>query len=306
MLFGDKSKPTLTQANPQGDWVKDGSDQDFMQDVIEPSKEVPVLVDFWAPWCGPCRQLGPIIEKAVLGAQGKIKLVKINIDEHPGIAGQLRVQSIPAVFAFQNGQPVDGFMGALPESQIKDFINRLTGEQDQEAIEALIARADEALLQGDLGGAAQDYATVLQADPENPLAFVGMVKVNLANGDHDQAQQILDSATEAQKKHPAVISLLAALSLKDEVADAPDLASAQSAVDDDPNSASHHYDLAGAYIAAGDLAKASDHLLTSISLDREWEGGKARLLLLKVFDAAGPSSEIAKQGRRKLSSLLFS
>ncbi|PWE18142.1 thioredoxin [Marinicauda salina] len=289
-----------------GDIVKDGTDQSFMQDVVEPSRQVPVLVDFWAPWCGPCRQLGPVIEKTVREAGGAVRLVKVNIDENPGVAGQLRIQSIPAVIAFQDGQPVDGFMGALPESQIKDFIKRLSGDKDEAAIEELIARADAALAAGDPGGAAQDYAAALQMDKESVAAIAGLARVHLAGGDADQARALLDSVPENKKSDPAIAGVRAAMELSGETEGAGDAAELARRAEQSPGDPEAHYELARARIAAGDLAGGADALLDSIGADREWNDEAARKLLLRVFDAAGPGSEVAKEGRRRLSSLLFS
>lgn len=299
-----QAAPGLNSATP-GDLVKDGGDASFMTDVIEPSREVPVLVDFWAPWCGPCRQLGPTIERAVLAAEGAVKLVKINIDENPGVAGQLRIQSIPAVIAFKDGQPQDGFMGALPESQIKEFIARLTGTVDAGEIEALIERANQALAAGDPGGAAQDFATALQMDGENDQAIAGLARVHLAAGDAAQAKAILDSAPEAKKTAPAIAAVRASMELAGEVDGAPDLASSQTTVGQRPTDPAAHFDHARSLLASGDMGAAVDALLESISLDKDWSEGAARQLLLRVFEAAGPDAELVKAGRRRLSSMLF-
>ena len=291
---------------PSGDdLVRDGTDQTFMDDVIEPSREVPVLVDFWAPWCGPCRQLGPTIERAVTKAGGKVKLVKVNIDENPGIAGQLRIQSIPAVIAFKDGQPVDGFMGALPESQVNDFINRMTGEVSEEEVTALVERAQNALDQGDFGGAAQDFATALQMDKDNADAIAGMARVYLASGDPVQAKAMLDNVPDTLKSAPAIAAVRASMELAGEAEDAPDMDAAEAAVQSNP-SAQTWFELGRARLGAGDMDGAADALLESIQLDREYDEAAARQLLLRVFESAGAGSELAKNGRRRLSSILFS
>jgi putative thioredoxin len=303
---GQPQAPGDLNSGSHGGLVKDGTDQSFVEDVIEPSKEVPVLVDFWAPWCGPCRQLGPAIERAVHAADGAVKLVKINIDENPGIAGQLRIQSIPAVIAFKDGQPLDGFMGALPESQINEFIKRISGQVSGEEIEALIERAENALGTGDLGGAAQDFATALQMDPERPEAIAGLARIHLAGGDAAQAKAILDSAPEAKKSHPAIAAVRASMELAGEVEGARDLAEAEAQAAKIKSDPAIQFELARARLASGDMGGASEALIASIDVDKDWNDAAARQLLLRVFDAAGPDSEIAKTGRRQLSSILFS
>ncbi|MGP1275868.1 MAG: thioredoxin [Caulobacterales bacterium] len=287
--------------------VKDSTDGSFMADVVEVSKSVPVLVDFWAPWCGPCRQLGPVIEKAVNAAGGKVKLVKINIDENPQVAGQLRIQSIPAVLAFVNGQPVDGFMGALPESQVNDFIRRVSGETDTAALEDTLERAEAALADGDAGGAAQDFAAVLQADPKNARAIAGLARVYLSQGDREGAGEILAQVPPALAADPAIAGVRAAMELASEGEDAGDPADAWRALEAaGGRGASERYTLARALIGAGDLEGAASQLLDSIAEDREWNEGAARQLLLRVFDAAGQGSDLTKAGRKRLSSILFS
>ena len=308
-ILGANGQPQTSPAStaaPGGDLIREGSDASFGQDVIEPSRTVPVLVDFWGPWCGPCRQLTPIIEKCVRAAQGAVKLVKVNIDENPGIAGQLRIQSIPAVIAFKDGQPLDGFMGALPESQVTEFIKRISGQSSGEDIEALITRAEEALAQGDAGGAAQDYANALQMDRENPEAIAGLARVYLLGGDADQARDILESAPEPKKSHPAIAAVRASMELAGEVEGAPGLDQAESRAAKAGADASALFDLGRARLAAGDMGGAATALLDAIAVDREWNEGAARKLLLRIFDAAGPQAELAKAGRRRLSSILFS
>jgi len=294
-----------SDAAPANDLIKDGTDQSFMTDVIEPSQSVPVLVDFWAPWCGPCRQLGPVIERAVQNAGGAVKLVKVNIDENPGVAGQLRIQSIPAVIAFKDGQPADGFMGALPESQVNDFIARMTDEVSEEEIGALVTRAQDALYGGDLGGAAQDFATALQMDQENVDAIAGLARVHMASGDPEQAKAILDAAPEPKKTAAPILAVRASLDLASDAAGAPDLNTAQAAAEANAN-AGTLFDLARARLAVGDMDGAVDALLASIGQDKDFNDAAARQLLLRVFDAAGADSELAKTGRRRLSTMLFS
>jgi putative thioredoxin len=294
-----------TTSKPAGGLIKDATDASFMVDVVEASREQPVIVDFWAPWCGPCKQLGPALERVVAAAKGAVKLVKIDIDKNPAFAGQLRVQSIPAVFAFVDGQPVDGFMGAVPESQLKTFVERLVkaGGAPDDGIEDALAMAKESLELGDLGGAAQAYAQVLQHEPENVKALGGLARVYLAGGETDRAREILEMAP-ADAKDPDLDSVRAALAL---AADAPaDVREFQERLTRDPADHAARFELAKALGAHGRLEEAMDHLLTIIEADREWNEQAARKQLLVVFEAAGQMSELAKQGRRRLSAILFS
>jgi putative thioredoxin len=286
------------------DLIKEGSDAGFMADVIAASKEQPVLVDFWATWCGPCRTLTPMLEKAVRAAGGAVKLVKIDVDKNPAYAGQLRVQSIPTVYAFVNGQPVDGFQGAVPESQLKAFIEKLTGgESANSDVEQLLSLGEESLSLNDLGGAAQAFAQVLTLEPDNEAAIAGMARVYLADGDVEQARQTIAMAP-ADAKNAQVQSVRAQLAL---AASAPSGPAAELEAQVAANPADHQarYDLSLAQASAGDLKGAVDSLLAIVAADREWNDQAARKQLLVVFDAAGGSSDIARDGRRRLSSLLF-
>lgn len=288
------------------DPIKDGSDQGFMADVIEPSRETPVIVDFWAPWCGPCRTLQPALEKAVLAAKGKVRLVKINIDENPGVAGQLGVRSIPAVYAFDKGRPVDGFMGAIPDSQIKMFVDKLAGADMSAALDEFFAQANESLTLNDFGGAAQGFAQVLQLDPENVKALAGMARVYASTGEPEQAREILAMIPEDKAKDPAVAGVRAMLDLAGNSADDSETGALLQKVKASPADHQARFDLANALAAKGDLEGAVDHLLTIIEAKRDWNEDAARVQLLKVFEAAGLTSDIAKNGRRRLSALLFS
>jgi putative thioredoxin len=289
---------------PAGDLIKDGSDASFMADVVEASKTQPVIVDFWAPWCGPCKQLGPALERAVAAAQGAVKLVKIDIDKNPAYAGQLRVQSIPAVFAFVDGRPVDGFMGALPDSQVKAFVDRLAKQGGAGSeIDELLEIARESLEMNDLGGAAQAYAQALQIEPENAKAVGGLARLYLQSGDTERAREVLEMAPP-DAKDPDLDSVRTALAL---AAEAPsETAEFEARLAADPEDHEARFELAGALAGAGRLQEAADHLLHVIERDREWNDQAARKQLLKVFEAAGPMSDVAKQGRRRLSAILFS
>lgn len=289
------------------DVIKDGSDADFMADVIEASSDTPVVVDFWAPWCGPCKQLMPALERAVLGAKGAVKMVKINIDENPGVAGQLGVRSIPAVFAFKDGKPVDGFQGGQPESELTKFIGRLSGASDPIAEAAeLVTRAKDSLAAGDPGGAAQDYAQALTLDANNPEAMAGLARVYIDSGNEAGAADLIASADNSIAEHPEIMAVRSQLTLAAEPAPAPDeTAELKAAVAAKPDDLDARLKLAKALAASGRNGEAVEHLLYSIAKNRAHKGEAARLFLLTIFEAEGPTSEVSIEGRRQLSSILF-
>lgn len=284
---------------------RDTTTATFRQDVIAESMKRPVLVDFWAPWCGPCKQLTPIIEKAVAAAGGKVTLVKMNIDEHPQIAGQLGIQSIPAVIAFQKGQPVDGFVGALPESQITGFIERLVGPIDGNGLGALIENATALYDEGDLGGAADVYSEALVQDPGNLQALAGMAKINLDQGNFEAAKEFLGAVPEGKDSDPVIMAVKNALDLAEQASSLGDLGALQALVASDPADYQARFDLALGLAAAGEREAATDHLIEIIKRDRTWQDDGARKQLVMFFDVWGAMDENTKAGRRKLSAVLF-
>ena len=294
----------LNGSRPAG-WIKDGSDQTFMQDVIEASRDKIVLVDFWAPWCGPCKQLGPALEKVVGQANGDVLLVKINIDEHQGVAGQLGVKSVPTVFAFKNGQPVNGFQGALPESQLKQFIKSLGGGSALEQIEAALDAAGQAFQDGELSVASDIYRQIIEVDPENVDALAGLARCQLANKDVAAAQSTLERVPADKRNDPAVKSVQTAIELSGDTADTGEASELAAKVNANPDDLDARFELAKAYSAKGAHQKAVDELLAILSKELEWNEGAAKAQLLKIFEAAGPTAEVTKSGRRRLSSLLF-
>ena len=299
--LGDK------QTGAAADLIKDGTDASFMKDVIEASQEVPVIVDFWAQWCGPCKTLGPNIEAAVTNAKGKVKLVKIDVDRNQAYAGQLQVQSIPTVYAFYKGQPVDGFQGALPASQVNEFVNKiaaLAGDADDGLAEA-VAAADQMLAEGAAADAAETYSAILQEDPNNAAAYAGLVRAYVALGDLDQAEAILNGAPAEISTDPALEAVHAQITLAREAASAGPVADLQAAVEASPDDLQARFDLAKALHANGNVQEAVDQLLELFRRDREWTDGAAKTQLFKIFDALEAKDPIVLNGRRKLSSLIF-
>lgn len=287
--------------------IKDGSTATFMNDVMHGSMDVPVLVDFWAPWCGPCKQLTPILEKAVLAAGGKVKLVKINIDENPEVAQQLRIQSIPAVFAFHRGQPVDGFVGAQPESRIRQFIERLAGGGLAESpIDAALADAKQAFEQGQFEEAAGIYSEILQHDPSNAAALGGLLKAYIALNLMDEAKQVIESLPPELANHAEVVAAKNALALQEKLADAGPWMELQKAVEANPKDHQARLDLAKSLFAHGQKEEAIDQLIELVRRDRAWNEEAGRLQLVEFFDVLGSTDPLTISGRRKLSAVLFS
>jgi putative thioredoxin len=289
---------------PQADLIKNTTTKDFMRDVVEASRVAPVLVDFWAPWCGPCRQLTPVLEKAVRAAKGAIRLVKLNIDEHPQIPGQMGVQSIPAVFVFQDGRPVDGFMGALPESRINAFIARLIGDTAADNTADLEA-AEAALAASDVNEAAQLFGEVVQQDRENAQALAGLVKCYVKTGDLARAEQTLALVPPAKAESAPVASARAALELARKAPSPGEVEALRARLAADPQDAQARFDLALALNAKGDRSGAADALLTLVAKNRGWNDDAARKQLVQLFDAWGASDPATIAGRQRLSSLLF-
>ena len=296
----------LSPATENGaDLVKDTTTQTFARDVIEESGRQPVLVDFWAPWCGPCRTLGPIIEKAVRASNGAVRLVKMNIDDHPAIAGQLGIQSIPAVIAFSNGQPVDGFIGAVPESQVKAFIDRVAGPQGPSEAEALVEEGNRRLEAGDAPGAAEAFAEAVHSDPQYVPAIVGLARCHIAGGNLDAARDTLGALPESAGKDPAVAAVRAQIELAAQTEALGDAAPLEARIAANPKDHQARFDLALLLNARNDREGAVDQLLEIVARERSWDDEKARKQLVQFFEAWGPTDEATLSGRRRLSSLLF-
>jgi putative thioredoxin len=290
-----------------GDLIKDTTTQTFVKDVIEESKRQPVLIDFWAPWCGPCRQLTPILEKAVRAAKGKVKLVKMNIDEHPQIPGQMGIQSIPAVIAFADGRPADGFMGALPESQVTAFIDKLTkGMPGPASVADLLKEAETALNEGDTSTAASIYAEVLQEDSTNIVALAGLARCYVETDAIDQAKQTLAMIPEAKRGEAAVKAVQAAIDLAEQAKSLGPVTELEQKLAANPLDHQARFDLALALNANGDRLNAANHLLDIVKRDRTWNDDGARKQLVQFFEAWGGADDATVEGRKRLSSILFS
>jgi len=286
--------------------IKSSSTSGFAKDVIEASRDVPVLVDFWAAWCSPCKQLTPLLEKIVRSYGGKVRLVKINVDEHPGIAGQLRVQSLPTVYAFRGGSPLDGFTGGQPESVIRSFVERILGEEAEADITAILANAEEAVQHGDVQTAAGAFAAVLQEDQHNPAALAGLARCYIKTGDIERAEQMIALVPPDAQNVAAVTGVKAALGLARKAGQGDNRSELESRIDSNPADHQARYDLSVALAAHGQKAEAVGHLLDLVRRDREWNEQAARKQLVELFDAWGPKDPATIEGRRRLSSLLFS
>lgn len=302
-LFGSAAPRQTAGGSPH---IKDGSIETFGQDVIQASMSTPVLVDFWAPWCGPCKQLGPVLEKAVNAAGGRVKLVKINIDENPEIAQQLRIQSVPTVYAFVGGQPVTGFAGAQPESQIKALIEKLLGGPVDADAAADLEEAKAAVERGDLEEAAAMYSAVLQAEPQNPEALGGLARCLVSAGELDEASALLEDVPAEHAGHAAISGARAALALAQESGELGEPASLQARLEGNPDDHEARYQLATQMFLRGQVEGAMEQLCRIVKRDREWGEDKARAQLLRFFEALGPKHPAVAKGRRMLSSVLFS
>jgi putative thioredoxin len=289
----------------QTDLIKDATEVSFMADVIEASREVPVIVDFWATWCGPCKTLGPMLESAVKAAGGKVKMVKVDVDQNQRIAGQLRIQSIPTVYAFWQGQPVDGFQGAVPASELKAFIDRAAALAGDGGLAEAIQAAEDMLTEGAAADAAETFAAILGEDAENAAAYGGLIRAHLALSDLDQAEGLITAAPAGIAKSKELDAARAQLELAKQAANAGPEAELRAAVQADPNDHQARFELAAALLAAGSASEAVDELLELFRRDREWNEGAAKTQLFTIFEALKPQDPIVLAGRRRLSSMIF-
>ncbi len=287
-------------------YIKDTTSASFRADVLNESVKQPVLVDFWAPWCEPCKQLTPILERQVKAAKGRVKLVKMNIDEHPQIAGQLGVKSLPAVIAFHKGKPIDGFMGSVPESQIKTFIDKIAGPNANDPIKAAIAEAKAYEESGDVSSAAELYAAILAEEPDNASCLAGLARIYTGMGEFEQASQLLMSVSPEVAKHQDIVSVKAKLKLALQAGQLGDVEALKSTLETDPDNNQLRFDLSLALNAHGNPEEAVDHLIAIMRKDRQWNDEAARKQLLQFFEAWGAMHPASIAGRRKLSSVLFS
>jgi len=294
---------------PDADLIRDSDEASFMTDVVEASQVTPIIVDFWAPWCGPCKTLGPQLEDAVRAAKGAVKMVKVNVDEAQMIAGQLQIQSIPTVYAFYKGQPVDGFQGALPPSEIKEFFDRVIkaagGETPGDGLAEAVEAAEEMLAEGAAADAAQTFAAILEENPNHAGAYAGLVRAHIALGELDQAEAFLNGAPIEISKAPELEAAHAQLELARQAANAGPVAELTAAVEAAPDDLQARFDLAQALFANGDAEGAVDNLLDLFRRDREWNDGAAKTQLFTIFDALKPNDPVVLNGRRKLSSMIF-